>query len=55
MMQIKKIEEFERNSYKQKSGTPTNHAELIRTINLLIDMVNYHQKVIEELQSKKNN
>lgn len=56
MLKIQKLSEFTNaNCYMQKSGTPDYHAELIRTINLLIDMVNYHQKVIEELQSKKNN
>lgn len=49
MWQIKKLDEFENDSYAQKSGTPTNHAELIRTINLLIDMVNSQQKEIEKL------
>lgn len=46
---IQKLSEFESNSHAQKSGTPANHAELIRTINLLIDMVNSQQKEIEKL------
>lgn len=50
MWEIQKISEFTNaNCYMQKSGTPEYHAELIRTINLLIDMVNSQQKEIEKL------
>jgi hypothetical protein len=48
MFKIQKLSEFEK-GYMQKSGTPENHAEIIRTINLLIDMVNSQQKEIEKL------
>lgn len=50
MWPIQKLSEFTSSSgYMQKSGTPENHAELIRTINLLIDVVNSQQKEIEKL------
>ena len=47
---MRKIDEFEGSSYRQKDGCPRNISEIIRGHNLLVDAVNWLIKKNEELE-----